>query len=291
MPSGRTDEQSGFEHKGVSMSSRLGATPARAMKKEAEPQALIGSLSQKLEDECARSEDLERRNIRVRRESERMRLSALRMLKLENEERRLVARDLQDCGDHVCQMLETALVSLSNKLPADESREAQDALRLLQQLEHKMQATAYSLHPPLLDDKGLAEALKWHVRALSEQARVNIALNVQPDLERLPPELELLVFRLVRRCLAGIHRVPGRRKSSVSITKCDEALFVEICDSTDGTPKAIATDQMAGPKLVVPGLEDRVRQFGGEVEMEGSGAENRILVTLPLGTDPEPYSW
>lgn len=272
-------------------SSRSGAAPARAVKKEADPEALIASLSQKLEDECARSEDLERRSLRVRRETERMRQSALRMLKLENEERRLVARDLQDCGDQMCQMLEMALASLSKKLPENEAREVQDALRLLQQLQHKIEATAYSLHPPLLDDKGLAEALKWHVRTFAEQARANIALNVQADLERLPPELELLVFRLVRRCLVGIHRDPGRRKSSVSITKCDETLFVEICDSTDGTPKASATDQLARPKLVVPGLEDRVRQFGGDVEMESSGAENRILVTLPLGTDPEPFSW
>jgi two-component system NarL family sensor kinase len=86
------------------------------------------------------------------------------------------------------------------------AKQIEESHKLMQQLSPDIPTTSYLLHPPLLDETGLSEALRWHLQGLTERSGLEIALEVPADFEGLSREMELVMFRIVQDCLTNIHR-------------------------------------------------------------------------------------
>ena len=107
----------------------------------------------------------------------------------------------------------------------DLSKEAQDSQQLVQQLSQEIRTMSYLLHPPLLDEAGLSEALRWYIQGLTERSGLEIELDIPEDFGRLPREMELVMFRLVQECLTNIHRHSGSKVAAIGIARRVQAFL------------------------------------------------------------------
>src|ERR1041385_3352379 len=112
----------------------------------------------------------------------------------------------------------------------DAMKQLDDGQELVQQLHREIRTTSYLLHPPLLDESGLASALNWYVQGLSERTGIEITLNIDENLARLPRDTELAIFRLVQECLTNIHRHSGSRTAAIRIYFAEEKIRVDVSD-------------------------------------------------------------
>jgi len=159
-------------------------------------------------------------------------------------------------------------------------------LGLLEKLNQDIRTTSYLLHPPLLDESGLAAALPWFVRGLSERGGIDIRLDISEKLGRLPHDMELVIFRLIQECLTNIHRHSGSKTALIRIVRDEERVRIEVADQGKGIPRErIAEIQARGNGLGIRGMRERVRQFNGEMKIESNGSGTTISAIFALGRD------
>ena len=274
-----------------------GVTLDITQKKLAE-QALVASeerlrrLAENLDMEVrARTRELEQRTSDVVRQSEMLRDLSKRMMQMQDEERRHIARELHDSAGQTLTVLAMRLAELVQESQAsapDITKQVEETQELVQQLNREIRTTSYLLHPPLLDETGLAPALKWYLEGLKGRSSVDITLEVAEDFGRLPRDMELVLFRLVQECLTNIHRHSGSKAATVSLTRDMNSVSLEVRDQGVGIPQEkLAQLQSQGSGVGIRGMRERVRQFRGDMSIESDGSGTSVLVTLPvLGTSP-----
>ena len=145
---------------------------------------------------------------------------------------------------------------------------------------------SYLLHPPLLDETGLAEALRWYIQGLAERSGLEIALEVPADFERLSREMELVMFRLVQECLTNIHRHSGSKTAVILIARDRESVALEVQDEGKGIAAEKLVDlQSQGSGVGIRGMRERVRHFGGQMDIESNRGGTKISFKFPLPQD------
>jgi PAS domain S-box-containing protein len=139
-----------------------------------------------------------------------------RMMTMQDEERRRIAREIHD---GLGQELAAAKMILDGILAKDSSpsmRQASvEASQLIDRAIQQVRTISHLLHPPLLDEVGLVSALRWFLEGLSERSGIRTVLEVDPpDLGRLRSELETAIFRIVQEALTNMFRHSGARNGS-----------------------------------------------------------------------------
>jgi signal transduction histidine kinase len=243
------------------------------------------SLSETLDAEVrARTKELEERNAEVLVGAERLRDLAVRMMKMQDAERRHIARELHDSAGQMLAALNMKLSRLAQSVGPELKQEAKEAEELVQQLTRELRTTSYLLHPPLLDEIGLPGALNWYVQGLAERGDLDIRLNLAENLGRLTPELELVIFRLVQECLTNVHRHSGSKNAAINIQRQAESVCLEVQDQGKGiTPEKLIEMQSKASGVGIRGMRERVRQFNGTFNMESNASGTKVTVTLPVG--------
>jgi PAS domain S-box-containing protein len=230
-----------------------------------------------------RTQELERRNLELRD------LSHL-LLQSQDEERRHIARELHDSAGQTLASLSMNLAGIGRDLknnPARLAKEVQAAEGLVRDLTQEIRTTSYLLHPPLLDEMGILSALSWYVEGLAERSGLKIDLQVPDNLERLPAEMELLIFRLVQECLTNIHRHSGSKTALIRIELEGTNIQVKVEDQGAGmTPERLAEIQAQGKGVGIRGMRERVGHFCGNLIIESSSSGTRVCATLPLNARP-----
>jgi PAS domain S-box-containing protein len=250
----------------------------------------LRKLSEMLDSEVrARTRELEVRNADVVRQAEQVRELSWRLLRIQDDERRHISRELHDSAGQTLTVLGMNLAQLVQKTGRRDPELARDAALIqetVQQLHREIRTASYLLHPPLLDESGLSSALSWYVQGLTERSRLEIGLNISEDFGRLPREMELAVFRLVQECLTNIHRHSESKTASITIVREDDILKVDIRDQGNGIPPArLAEIQSQVSGVGIMGMRERLRQFQGTMTLESGSSGTRVLVTIPI---PKP---
>jgi PAS domain S-box-containing protein len=232
-----------------------------------------------------RTQELERRNEEILGQSDLLRELSGRLLITQDEERRRIARELHDSAGQILAALSMDLSRMEEDVKRDPDRlakgikDAQDRLRLLSQ---EIRTTSYLLHPPLLDEIGLSSALHWYIEGLAERSGLDIKLTVAKDLQRLAPEIELAIFRLVQECLTNILRHSGSKTAQIQVAREPDKIYVEVQDQGQGmSPKRIAEARSKGVGVGITGMRERVRQLDGELVVESDAGGTRITATFP----------
>ena len=260
-----------------------------------ESEERLRKLSETLDAEVrARTAELESRNTEVLRQSERLRDLSRRLLQAQDEERRRIARELHDSAGQTLTVLGMGLAQLAQKAGRSAPDLAHDAEKIqetIQQLHKEIRTASYLLHPPLLDETGLASALSWYVQGLTERSDLDIHLDIAEDFGRLPRDMELTIFRLVQECLTNIHRHSDSKTAWIRIVREGDLLIVNVRDKGKGMSAAkLAEVQSQGSGVGISGMRERLRQFEGNLNIESDSSGTRILVTIPLpkeGSAPE----
>src|ERR1700691_318905 len=141
-----------------------------------------------------------------------------RLMKAQDEERRHIARELHDSAGQTLAVLNMKLGQLIQRadgIVPELAREGRAIETMVQQLHREIRTTSYLLHPPLLDESGLASALSWYLEGLAERSHIAVTLDVADNVGRLPTDMELAIFRLVQECLTNIHRHSGSKTALI----------------------------------------------------------------------------
>jgi PAS domain S-box-containing protein len=210
-----------------------------------------------------RTQELQRRNVEILQQSDQLRHLSGRLLQIQDQERRHIARELHDSAGQTLAALGMNLAQLAEHVrhnPAQVAEDVKDAQALVQHLTQEIRTTSYLLHPPMLDESGLSYALRWYVQGLAERSELNIDLKIPENFGRLSPEMELVIFRLVQECLTNIHRHSGSKTALIRVGHEADKIYVEVQDHGKGmSQKQLAEVQSQGVGVGIRGMRERLR--------------------------------
>ncbi len=223
----------------------------------------------------------------ARREEELRALTAS-LLSVQDEERRRIARELHDgTAQNLAGLVMNLSLLMNSVKPEPQSnlyRILLDSLTLAEQCSREVRNLSYLLHPPLLDDLGLAPALKSYISGFSHRTHIHVKLDVPPDFGRLAPEVETALFRIVQEGLANIHRHSGSSRASIRVALTDTEVVLAVEDEGVGTasrPSDEGGNSDIRLGVGIPGMRERAQQLGGRMEIESSSSGTTVTVTLP----------
>ena len=234
-----------------------------------------------------RTRELESKNLELVRQTEVVRELSARLLQIQDEERRRIARELHDS---VGQMLAAVSMNMAHvthearSLSPDAHKALEDNAGLLEQLSSEIRTISHLLHPPLLDEVGLQSALQWYIDGFSERSKIKVDLELPDDFGRLPRNLEITLFRVVQECLTNIHRHSGSNTAAIRVSRSQNEVRLEVRDAGKGIPVEAQTSLSSGKLSGVGlrGMHERLRQMGGHLDVQSNGNGTLVLATLPI---------
>jgi len=215
----------------------------------------------------------------------RLRALSGRLLQAQDEERRRIARELHDSAGQILVALKMNLVPLEQSLEKQNQALAKIAVNsvgLVDELSKELRTMSYLLHPPLLDESGLPLTLRWYVEGFSERSGIHVEVELDPELPRLPQEVEMTIFRIVQEALTNIHRHSGSKSASVRIDHDAANTRVVIRDQGGGIPEF--NSRKSSPiraGVGIQGMQERVRQLNGTFEIQSGKGGTAVVVVLP----------
>jgi len=234
-----------------------------------------------------RTQELRRRNAEILQQSDQLRDLSGRLMTMQDEERRRIARDLHDSAGQNLAALAMTLSRIEDdaqRNPAQLSQTVKDARDLIEGLSQEIRTTSYLLHPPMLDEFGLSSALGLYLEGLEQRSGLSIELNIPADFGRLAPEVELAIFRMVQECLTNIHRHSGSKTAVIRIVRQPDKIYAEVQDHGKGmSPERFAEvqSQGAGVGVGIRGMRERVRQAHGELNVDSNALGTTITAIFP----------
>ena len=248
----------------------------------------LRALSDNLEIQVRdRTIELESRNAEVLEQSEQLRGLSNRLLKIQDDERRHIARELHDSAGQLIAALGMNLANMAPRAKRDPSlaKALEDTQNLVQQLNREIRTTSYLLHPPLLDENGLTQAIQWYIEGLTERSGLEISLNIPDDFGRLSADLEMAVFRIVQECLTNIHRHSGSKTAAIRLSRSPERVALEIQDNGNGIPaEKLGGVDARRSGVGITGMRERVRHLKGAMDIQSNGTGTKVSIMLPVST-------
>ncbi len=221
-----------------------------------------------------------------KRAEESLRALTARLLQLQDDERRRIARELHDSAGQILVALDInlSLVQKNEGLAPNAANAVRESIALVQQLSKELRTTSHLLHPPLLDESGLPSAVCWFVDGFAKRSKIPVDLEIAPDLGRLPRELETTIFRMVQECLTNIHRHSGSPTASIRIARNSNHVSVAVRDRGKGMSADNYRNSFGPitPGVGIQGMRERVRQLGGHLQIHSGSSGTTVRATLPV---------
>jgi PAS domain S-box-containing protein len=210
-----------------------------------------------------------------------------RLLDIQDEERRRIARELHDVTGQNLTAIGLNLLVLERAATLDPALKAilLECKRLCEESKQEIRTLSYLLHPPMLDQFGLIGALDWYIAGLKRRAKISVELNIEPDIGRFPMELETDLFRVVQEGLTNILRYSGSETAVISLVKSETELILNIEDRGKGLGTKEQLDAQGQEKpfgVGIPAMRERLRQHGGYLELHSNGNGTTITAVVPL---------
>jgi signal transduction histidine kinase len=209
-----------------------------------------------------------------------------RLLQLRDEEQRRVARDLHDSvGQLLVAMSMNHGRALEEKhLSPKAAKAISENTALLAQVSQEIRTISHLLHPPLLDEVGLASGVREYLEGFAERSRTKVRFEIAEDFGRLSRDLETALFRIVQEGLTNVHRHSASRTVTIRIMRSSGQVSVAIADAGRGIPRQKIHEIEAGRASGVGlrGMRERVRQLGGSFRIRSSHKGTVVVIRLPL---------
>jgi signal transduction histidine kinase len=219
----------------------------------------------------------------ARDREESLRRLTVRLLRLQDEERRKFSRELHDSLGQYLVGAKMNLDMLAKERPADEVLTG--AIHLLDQSIAETRTISHLLHPPLLDEAGLASAARWYVQGFAQRSGVEVQLDIPDEMARLPKPIELGLFRVLQESLTNIHRHSKSSKAEIELKIAAGSVVLKVKDYGRGIPgELLRSFRTKGTKSGVglAGMQERIRDLGGKLDIQSSGAGTLVSAVMPL---------
>jgi len=213
-----------------------------------------------------------------------------RMLRIQEEEQRRIAREVHDSTSQEITALTLNLGALrvaEDEFSPKARKQIAESLALAKRIAREIRTFSYLLHPPMLSELGLWAALRLFVQEFRERSglRVNLQISSQLEGTKLDPGHEMTLFRFVQEALANIHRHSGSRTASVDIQLHNRWIKASVMDTGHGIPPEILKDIQSAEGLIggvgIPGLKERIGHVGGHLEIESHARGTTITAMVP----------
>ncbi len=272
----------------------------RLLKKHGKPQTIRLTLSPNrelgLEAICAVATELTEivdANEALRVTETSLRQLSARLLQLQDEERRRIARDLHDVTGQKVAVLSMSLDRLA-RLTEERKPEAKESIKesreIVSQIGEEIRTLSYILHPPLLDECGLASAVHWYTEGFEKRSGIKLEVSIAPDLPRLPADAETTLFRVVQESLTNVHRYSGSSSAKIKVSNNSGEVRLEIIDYGHGSKTGAARARLDGTAPLgvgIPGMRERLHQLGGGLTVDFATNGTRVTATLPIKSAAE----
>ena len=216
-----------------------------------------------------------------------LRRLSCQLLTLRSEEQRRVARELHETASQTLTALKMTLRQIADLLPESESR-GQDLLRsagvLAANAIREVRTISSILHPPLMDEVGLAAGLRAYAKLFAERSGLAVEQCIPQTLGHLPKEVELTIFCIIQEALANVHRHAKAHSAAIRVERTPRQVTIQITDN--GVGMSIFSPFPQHEPILgigISGMRERVKQLSGEFLISSSvGIGTTIQVVLPL---------
>jgi PAS domain S-box-containing protein len=216
---------------------------------------------------------------------EELRTLSARLRNTQDEERRRIARELHDGVAQSLFGIGAFLATLRQSSAGHDATALAECVRLCDEGLREVRLLSYMLHPPMLDEAGLALALHWFTEGLERRSGLEIAVEAEETMDRLPLAVERDLFRIVQEGLSNVIRHSGSRKAVVRLDRQPNRAVLQIQDFGRGMPAPFGSgDAMPQPVGVgILGMRERLRHVGGRLEIDSTPQGTTLTAIVPLG--------
>ncbi len=223
-------------------------------------------------------------------ESERsLRQLSLRLLQTQDEERRRIGRDLHDSvGQYLValKMRVDFLKSSAEKNHRGDASQLEECAQLAEEGIKEVRTISYLLYPPMLEELGLKSAIPWYLDGFTKRSGIKTTFEVSPGFDRVPGELELALFRVLQESLTNVHRHSGSSMATVRLLAEGRSVVLQVIDAGKGTQSKHwedgVQDWMGAYGVGLRGMNERMRQLGGSLELSSTQGGTTVTATVPL---------
>ena len=263
--------------------SKVGRDISERKQTEARIQELHEDLERRVSERTA---ELEGKNRELLKQTDVVRDLSGRLLQIQDQERRRIARELHDSAGQLLAAISMNISKVARekeKLSTGAGRSMEEAADLVQQALVEIRTMSHLLHPPLLEEVGLESALRGFIEGFAQRSKIDVNLMVAPGFERLSPDLEITIFRVIQECLTNVHRHSGSRKAEVRLTRRHGCIHLEVSDEGKGIPlDKLDLSSPATLGVGFRGMRERIRQLGGTFQVHSTGNGTSVEAMLPI---------
>jgi PAS domain S-box-containing protein len=219
-----------------------------------------------------------------KRAEESLRQLSAQLLRAQDGERRRIARELHDSFGQQLAALDMNLEWIRQSLGSPDPRVkgvVADCLELVKRCSQEIRDFSYLLHPPMLDDYGLASALRWYAEGFARRTRIQVALDVPDNLPRRSRDVETALFRVAQECLTNVQKHSGSPKASIRLVQEASRLCLEVADQGRAARVPAPGEGVPRPGTGIAGMRERMRELGGTLMIESEGHGMTVRASLP----------
>jgi len=222
---------------------------------------------------------------RINKLNQQLHKLSARMLHVQDDERRRIARELHDDLGQQLAVL---------KMFVDKGGQ-QEASKIVESASMYVRNLSYLLHPPLLDEIGLRAALEWFVAGLAKRSGIRIELSIRPDeFPRLGEDKETAIFRVVQESLTNVFKHADSDRAEVELECQHDRVIVRVRDYGKGLhPDLMSRNGSNTVGVGIAGMRERIRQFGGELALSLCEPGTLVKATVPSTSEgvPQPHKF
>lgn len=222
-----------------------------------------------------------------RRTGELQRLSA-KLMRLQDEEHRRIARNLHDSLGQYLTGIKMNLESLRRSDAPNKNEVLSSALEWVERSISETRTLSFLLHPPLLDEVGFASAARWYTDEFAKRSGIKVKLDLPDGMDRLPELAEIALFRILQESLTNVHRHSGSSAVEVRLKTGQHQAVFTVRDLGRGMPAELIQGSQTNRNYFgvgLSGMRERVNDLGGKFEIQSGGDGTAITVSIPLAAD------
>jgi len=226
----------------------------------------------------------------VQRRTATLRHLSAKLMRLQDEEHRRIARNLHDSlGQHLAS-IKMNLDLLSRAEAPNKDQVLSEALESVERSIAETRTLSFLLHPPMLDEVGFASAARWYADEFAKRSGIEVKLDLPDGIDRLPELTEMALFRILQESLTNVHRHSGSSSVEIGLSVTENQVVLRVRDFGRGMPAGLRQSSDKNGNHVgvgLSGMRERATDLGGSFDIESNSCGSAIIVALPL---PAPAS-
>ena len=259
-------------------------------RKKAEQELQKAEEQRRIAREVAYSElerQVQKRTAELQQSNQQLRQLSARLIRSQDDERRRIARELHDSAGQYLGAVSIAL-EVARKEQEKTMNKLAEAGEMAKGCAAEIRTISHLLHPPLLEELGLASAAQWYVQGFAARSGIQVEMDIPEHLDRLGNDVELVLFRILQEALTNIHRHSGSKTASVRIGADSQQVWLNVQDQGKGVSNGDGASGEFRPGIGITGMRERVKDLSGTLEIRPDQSGTRVKVVLPLAADRRP---